>query len=461
MISLRLLTLVFLTLGCRQWAQASPLPVPGTAGLCALGVALGFGLIFKMAALRLLSTDMVQTAGFEGVCAIRAIASHRCSLTRNRIEAAWIFCLPLALMGTGWGAALVSLREAGLPQAVELLGWFMPSLFLLVLLELSSAQFYSLNYDGMREDSPADSGNCQLEEQANAGQVLSWPREFLLRVRLGDMASLLMCLAPVMLIAVAQDLVRLFADDWLVSQVLIGAMILALGCVISFLPHWLSRWMGASQFPNGELRARIESQLQELKIRGVELRLLRSRGRWPGAAIVGWLPGFRQLWLGDALIERLTGQQVDMVVMHELAHVTRKHFLWRVFPLLWAIVIVFLFGLFWPETEQWKLAGALLSSIVACVVMLAGLSAMAHRCELDADLTACTLAEQTCAWARDNPAQARRELAAALIQLLRDCPQAGSASWLHPSLVQRVRNLARRVEPSAVGGDCADTANAF
>ncbi len=269
------------------------------------------------------------------------------------------------------------------------------------------------------------------------------------------MASLLMCLAPVLLIAVAHDLVRQFADDWMVSQVLIGAMILALVCVVLLLPLWLSRWMGASHFPDGDLRARIELQLRDLKIRGVELRLLRSRGRWPGAAIVGWLPGFRQLWLGDALIERLSPQQVDMVVMHELAHVTGKHFLWRVFPILWAVAIVFLFGLFWPETEPWKFAGALVSSVLACVVMLAGLSAMAHRCEFEADLTACTLAKRTCAWACDNPAQAHRELAAALIQLLRDCPQAAAASWLHPSLVQRLRNLARRAEPCAVSGDCA------
>jgi Zn-dependent protease with chaperone function len=141
------------------------------------------------------------------------------------------------------------------------------------------------------------------------------------------------------------------------------------------------------------------------------------------------------------LLERLTPQQVDMVVMHELAHVIGRHFLWRVFPMLWAVGVVVLFGFFWPATEELKLVGTLSSSIVACVVMLMGMSAMAHHCELAADSSACLLAEKACDWARENPSQAHLELAAALIQLLRDCPQAASASWLHPSLLQRLKNL--------------------
>ena len=38
-----------------------------------------------------------------------------------------------------------------------------------------------------------------------------------------------------------------------------------------------------------------------------------SEGRWAGAAVVGWLPGFRQLWLGDALVEQLSDEEVDRV----------------------------------------------------------------------------------------------------------------------------------------------------
>ena len=449
MISLRLLTLIFLTLGCRQWAQANHVPAPWTAGLSVLGVALGFGLMFKMAALRLLSHGFYQVAGVEAASAGQVVSLQQCSRTRNFIEAAWVCCLPLALLGTGWGATLLGLREAGLLQAVELLGWFMPSLFLLVLLELTSAQFHALSYEGKWEEPTTNGQHRQLPYPSMDQTVLSWPREFMLRLRLGEMASLLMCLAPVILLALANDIVqycvqycdRYFAQGWLASQLMLAAMVFAMGCAVLYLPFWLSRWMGAGHFPDGVLRVRIESQLRQLKIRGVEPRLLRSGGRWPGAAIVGWLPGFRQLWLGDALLDRLTPQQVDMVVMHELAHVIRRHFLWRVFPILWAVCVVVLFGAFWPEAEQWKLVGTLVSSLAACVVMLAGMSSMAHRCEIDADLTACSMAEQACGWARENPLLARQELAAALCELLRDCPQAAAASWLHPSLVQRLKNL--------------------
>ncbi len=428
MISLRLLLLVLVTLGCRELAEGNAEAAPLLASLAALGVSLGFGLLFKASTLHVLagSPQPPSTACWE-----------RCSRARSHVERAWIAVLPLALLATGWGAALNGLQDQGLPQVIALVGWFLPSLFLIVLLESTAAQFDELYHQ------PTDLDDSEGHEADSRPSHVSWQREWLLRLRLGDMASLVTCIAPVLAIAALTDVVSYFANDVWMTRLILAATIVALVAVVLFLPVWLGRWMGVVNLPAGELNQRLLNQLHALKVRGVRPKLLLSRGRWPGAAVVGWFPRFRQLWLGDALIERLSPRQLDMVIMHELAHVQRRHFLWRIFPLVWAAGVVGLFGAFWPVDPAWEMAGTIISSIVASVVMLAGVGVMAHACELDADVSACALARQACSWAVDDPAAAARELGDALVELMRDSSSAAEATWLHPSLGQRLYNLSR------------------
>lgn len=425
--------LVLVTLGCRELAEGDAEAAPLLASLAAMGVSLGFGLLFKASTLHVLagSPQPLSPACWE-----------RCARARNYVERAWIAALPLALLATGWGAALNSLQEQGLPQAIALLGWFLPSLFLIVLLELTAAQFDELVH---QPPTPNDTTPYDMEahESDQPAIAVSWQREWLLRLRLGDMASLVTCITPVLAIATLTDVASYFANDVWMTRTILAATILALMSVVLFLPVWLGRWMGVVNLPVGELRQRVAVQLRSLKIRGVRPKIVPSRGRWPGAAVVGWFPRFRQLWLGDALIERLTPRQLDMVVMHELAHVKRRHFLWRIFPVVWAAGVVGLFGVLWPSDPAWEAVGTVISSIVACMVMLAGVGVMAHACELDADLSACVLARQACPWAVDDSAAAARELGDALAELMRDSSSAADATWLHPDLGQRLHNLAR------------------
>lgn len=420
MISLRLLLLVLGTLSCRELVDGNPHIAPLLASLAALGVSLGFALLFKASAVHVLAGSSLP---------LQRMSWERCGRARQYVEWGWVAVLPLALLGTGWGAALNALEQQGLPQVMALLGWFLPSLFLIVLLELTAAQIDELcHHRSESADEPDQS-------------YWIWKREWLLRLRLGDMASLMMCIAPVLVIAMLTDVVRHVAYDQWATRLIIAATVAALVSVVLFLPVWLGRWMGVVSLPAGELRERITAQTLGLKIQGVHPKLLPSHGRWPGAAVVGWFPQFRQLWLGDALIDRLTPRQLDMVVLHELAHITRRHFLWRILPVLWAAGIVGLFGAFWPSDPAWQTVGTAVSSIVASVVMLFGLGAMAHTCELDADRSACTLAHQVCPWAQTGCAIPAQELSDALICLLGGSSSTAGASWLHPNLQQRLKNL--------------------
>jgi Zn-dependent protease with chaperone function len=440
MISLQQLMLVLITLGCRQWADAEPAIKPLTAGLAISGIALGFGLLFKMTALRAWSVSASRWQAGAQHAGDSASVRERCTQARAVIEAMWVACLPLTLLGTGWGSLLENLQSAGLPQALIIVAWFAPSCLWLALMELTAAQL-----DELYTTSTAGQTHQPLEND------LKWPQQWLLRMRLGAMASLVTCITPVLLIVAVTDGISYWTDESLAPQLLLGATLLTLAGGVLFLPCWMGQWMGVVDFPEGALRSLIESYMRELKIRGVALRLLPSHGRLPGAAIVGWFPRFRQLWLGDALLARLTPEQLDMVVMHELAHVSRKHYLWRLLPIVGALVVVGLFGLLWPQPPDSttgnagdsNLTASLVASAVASIVMLAGVSFMAHRCELDADRTACLLAQRSCGWVAGEPSRAAVALAEALHQLLHDCPAASKTTWLHPSLTTRHHHLSR------------------
>ena len=486
MISLRLLLLVLLTLGCREWAAADRQADGLRSAVAALGVVLGWALLHKMAVLRILSSFDARACPRDA-SSLAGRLRQRCSQVRSRLEVGWLLVLPLAVVATGWGPSLNSWEQSGLPQAVALVGWFLPSLMLVAGLELTAAQC-----DGLLDEVTSGDGPPSGDGDS------SWGSIWRLRLRLGDMAGLLTCLVPVLLIAATSDAWHLLAvpptafdhsppasgqttgathilppprstpaggwhqsdaaggwhqsdaragGGWHQSdEVGIGVLVasgVGLGAAVLCFPLWLGRWMGARPLPAGPLRQRIELQLAALRLRGITPRLMPSQGRWPGAAIVGWVPRFRQLWLGDALVERLTPRQLDMVVMHELAHVTGRHYLWRTAPLLAGAAVLGLFQTYWPASGEWQWAGKFLGGCLASGLMLLGMSLMAHQCELDADRAACDLATTACPWADQQPQRARVELAAALLQLSGACPQAAAASWLHPSLAVRLRNLRR------------------
>jgi Zn-dependent protease with chaperone function len=129
-----------------------------------------------------------------------------------------------------------------------------------------------------------------------------------------------------------------------------------------------------------------------------------------------------------------------MVVLHELAHIKRRHFLWRMLPVGLALAVG---TMVWSLAETVGYSGELLSVKLAVggvvsATLLWSLGAMARHCELDADRAACFLAAEATDWSGvRSPA---RVLASALAVLLYGCnPQ--RATWLHPSLQQRLNAL--------------------
>lgn len=148
-------------------------------------------------------------------------------------------------------------------------------------------------------------------------------------------------------------------------------------------------------------------------------------------------PLFRQLWIGSAIAQGLTAEQLDMVLLHELAHLKRGHCWWRIIPLLVVGVTCML------ALTNWSFAGVGWIQLVVSLTMAGGmiwmLGFVSRQCELDADRQASLFAAKHCQWADGQPARAMKNVLAEALVALHDPEKSATQSqWLHPTLAKRI-----------------------
>jgi len=165
------------------------------------------------------------------------------------------------------------------------------------------------------------------------------------------------------------------------------------------------------------------------------------------AMVAGFLGRFRVLLLSDRIVAELTRPQLAMVVLHEVAHLRRRHVPLRIA----ALVPAWLLGMAVDHVaglsavgsgiEPWASTLGSGTTIAATVVILRWVS---HRVEHDADRVACRMAPQIAAACPDVPAsetEAARVLAAALRRVTHGDKASQKSTWLHPGIDQRVRHI--------------------
>ncbi len=462
MLTLRLFLIILVTLLCREicWQSENPIRT-AQALLGMLALSFAFGALAKVLCILNLQRFGAFIENWQHGTQDHSL--ERWYALRQSLETFWVLCLPATLMLTNWGPWIKQLDELGLLQSVSLVLWFAPSLAALVILELTTSQMevftersksrlaeqmqflVSAKYEGLERRAHLIQ---VLEASGNSPRVPSSLRKiFGTRIRLGGTSNVMACLLPVLLIALASDTMKIMRIEWPESLQSMVASAIGLGAVAVFMPQWLSRWMGVQKLRHGPLRERVVAYSKNVGVH-VEPMWVASDGRWAGAAVVGWLPGFRQLWLGDAVVDQLRDEEVDMVVMHEFAHLKRKHFLWRLIPVVAACAVglgtvsLFASTSSYAPTERFvQLSGQVLGMAFASAIMLFGISYWSRLCEFDADRVACQLAVSACTWAGGNIDLARAHLANALIALHGNSGASHQATWLHPALGQRLSRL--------------------
>jgi Zn-dependent protease with chaperone function len=361
---------------------------------------------------------------------------ERFTRLRQRMSSCWPLVYPGLLWLLGWTHCLHALRLDGCASALLVLLLFVPQLIAVLILELVSAQLEDVAYGTV------------------AGS--SWPEHWKLRLRLGEFSGWVFCLLPMLCASAAYDALEHIwsgSSDGITSAL---AGLLGCGVLPVIFPFLLARWMGVRELEDSALAGRVELLRCRSGIGPWAVRQIASDQWWAGAAIVGWLPRTRQLWLGDELTKLLGPQELDMVILHEIAHIKQRHFYWRFVPLLCAAAVALLayMGFACWATEllpAWLVT--LACTVIAAVAFVLGLADVSHHCELEADRVACRLAASICAWTLGDTLPAAQALGSALVQLTHPSVHADHGSWLHPSLRQRLGNLAALLAEQRVSGE--------
>ena len=167
------------------------------------------------------------------------------------------------------------------------------------------------------------------------------------------------------------------------------------------------------------------------------------------AMVAGFIPRIRTMLITDRLINELPRQQVAMVILHEIAHLRRKHVPIRMLSLIpvWAGAI-----------GMTRMAGDAIWAVplgtgMGIALTLVMLRFVAYRTEHDADVVACQIATSLDGRIEDVPStyqSASECLSTALMTVTREQPSARKATWLHPSVAQRIEwlNSKSEVQPT-------------
>jgi Zn-dependent protease with chaperone function len=329
----------------------------------------------------------------------------------------WCWCLfqPICLAASGWSPVVDQFIPVDNGRLFHLVAIILPSL--VVLYAMERGRFIGNQCTGVPPGCTATKqGGISFAKQlrSNAGGTWVFP------------------IGMALLVASLADGTQLIADRF-PSVGVSGAILFAIGTsfVLTLLTPHLFAWLIHAQ-PADEAVVRLAQDVWSYgSSRMPEVLLWPTGGRVANAAMIGMMGNGRKLLLTDGLLQRLSDQEIKMVILHELAHCIRLHAWIRILPTLVTVCALWIAMTF--------LQGIVLS--VGCFVLLAGfllsLVAVCWYTEFDADRFAvrlATVANQT------DATENVEALKSALIKIYGIDHQKRS-SWMHPSCARRIAGI--------------------
>ena len=221
------------------------------------------------------------------------------------------------------------------------------------------------------------------------------------------------------------------------------ASALNLGLVLIFIAlilPWVAGRFIETQPIGSEQLAWIQKITKATGLPNLEIAIWNTRGRTMNAAVIGFVSPFRKLIISDRLASELTQKQLSMVILHEAAHLKRKHLPLRMVSIIpiWGAAAAMAP---WFEHSPWYAPTASLACIVSTLVTLRW---VAHHTEYDADLEACRLAVEVSKTVDEVPSsrsEASRELCRALLMVTAHRSAAKKSTWMHPGVMARITTM--------------------
>jgi Zn-dependent protease with chaperone function len=240
-----------------------------------------------------------------------------------------------------------------------------------------------------------------------------------------------------------------------------------LAAFIVFLPKLLALLWKTEPLPPGELRDELTHVLDDCALHVREILVWHTDGRMMNAAVSGFFPRLRYVFLTDRLLERMSASEVAAVLRHEAGHIVKRHLPLRMLLLGLPIAIYLALNQAAPQTKEQL--SALLSSggmtvyAQQCVLLpgavalyaLVVLGAYCKLLEYEADVYACglgrvherkemdlTMDAVSSGPFRSAHAPYTEQTQTFLIALAKIAAETGGRhrdGWLHPSLTKRTR----------------------
>jgi Zn-dependent protease with chaperone function len=230
-----------------------------------------------------------------------------------------------------------------------------------------------------------------------------------------------------------------------------GVALIGLGLLMSVLPPLLRVILAARPLERGPLRDRLEQMCAVAGFRPTELLVVPTgRSRMANAFVVGLSARWRYVFFTDAILEGMTSDELECVLLHEVTHSQKRHIPFYMVCALSFSLISALGG----ETLDLALSPALMVSLTLTWMILywgIAFGYVSRRFETEADLVAARLAPAL----PDGrpPYGAARRMAAALerVAQLNHVPP-WAWSWRHFTIEKRV-DILLRAELDAVTGE--------
>jgi len=260
--------------------------------------------------------------------------------------------------------------------------------------------------------------------------------------------QLALVLIPILLVLAASDLADLMAGTGINGT---WAVMIYAGVLLSLLvlfPFMLRLVWQTEPLRATTLRERLVRTSQQVDLKFRDLLIWKSDHRIVNAAVAGIAAPFRYIFLSDGLLQCLTLGEIEAVLLHEAAHVRRRHMWWRLLAFL-------------PPLLVWLTCNELVSQpipigINVCstlgvlVYATVALCCVSRHLEFDADLWALQQLDRIESIdASGNLAKPR------LVTALEKLAESGGGgrnhkSWFYPSVAQRVDFLERACRDSSV-----------
>jgi Zn-dependent protease with chaperone function len=254
-----------------------------------------------------------------------------------------------------------------------------------------------------------------------------------------------LCVLPVLLLLLFQDLVSLVHPTWQDHDYAWVVFLLPVAALTIVFPQVLSTIWKTTSLAEGPLKEHLTRLARQMGVRCRDFRVWHTHGQVMNAAVAGVLPRTRYVFLTDALLEHLDEEELAAVVVHELGHVQRHHLLLRMLLLAMPIWILGCLRVTHPQAEEFlnhavTVSGTALTA-TQCLVLpglvmayaVIALGRYSRLLEFDADI---------CVYQAGHAP----EFVAALWKLSAlSGTSTERSTWLHPSSSQRMQRLRRAI----------------